>query len=72
MEFERYVGTKEVAEHLGVCVRTILNYVHGRSACARGIPCTYVGRAYRFKVSEIDNWVANQANRKWYAERRKA
>lgn len=49
---EPWVGTKEIAEHLGVTIETIRKWIKTRK-----IPCHRVGKLWKFKVSEIDDWV---------------
>lgn len=49
---EPWIGTKEIAEHLGVTVVTVRKWI------ANGkIPCHRVGKLWKFKVSEVDEWV---------------
>ena len=52
MEIERWVSSKEAAEHLGVNKDTLQRWINNNS-----IPCHRVGRLWKFKISEIDNWV---------------
>ena len=52
MEIERWISSKEVAEHLGVNKDTLQRWITNRS-----IPCHRVGRLWKFRISEIDNWV---------------
>lgn len=54
MEIERWVSSKEVAEHLGVNKDTLQRWINNKS-----IPCHRVGRLWKFRISEIDNWVQN-------------
>lgn len=51
---ERWVSTKEIATHLGVTKDTIHKWI--KKGC---IPCHRVGRLWKFKISEIDEWVKN-------------
>lgn len=51
---ERWVSTKEIAQHLGVNKDTIHKWI--RNQC---IPCHRVGKLWKFKISEIDEWVKN-------------
>jgi excisionase family DNA binding protein len=46
------VGIKDVAAHLGVARDSIYRWVG-----ERGLPAHRVGRLFRFKLSEIDEWV---------------
>jgi len=49
---ERWVGIKDVAAHLGVAKDSIYRWVG-----EQGLPAHRVGRLFRFKLSEIDEWV---------------
>lgn len=49
---EPWVSSKEIAEHLGVTIDTIRNWIKKET-----IPCHQVGRLWKFKISEIDVWV---------------
>ncbi|MBE6745941.1 MAG: helix-turn-helix domain-containing protein [Ruminococcaceae bacterium] len=52
MEIERWISSKEVAEYLGINKDTLQRWITNRS-----IPCHRVGRLWKFRISEIDNWV---------------
>ena len=54
MEIERWVSSKEAAEHLGVNKDTLQRWINNQA-----IPCHRVGRLWKFRLSEIDNWVEN-------------
>ena len=54
MEIERWVSSKEAAEHLGVNKDTLQRWINNQT-----IPCHRVGRLWKFRLSEIDNWVEN-------------
>jgi len=49
---ERWVGVEDVAKHLGVNKDSIYRWIE-----KMGLPAHRVGRLFRFKISEIDNWV---------------
>ena len=49
---EPWVGTKEIAEHLGVTIETIRKLVK-----LGNIPCSRVGKLWKFKKSEVDTWI---------------
>lgn len=49
---EKWVSSKEVAEHLGVTIDTIRNWIKKEM-----IPCHKVGRLWKFRISEVDAWV---------------
>ena len=54
MENEKWVSSKETAEHLGVNKDTQQRWINSKS-----IPCHRVGRLWKFRISEIDDWVQN-------------
>lgn len=49
---EPWIGTKEIAEHLGVTVVTLRKWI-----ASEKIPCHRVGKLWKFKASEVDEWV---------------
>ena len=49
---ERWVGVDDVATHLGVAKDSVYRWIE-----ERGLPAHRVGRLFRFKLSEIDDWV---------------
>lgn len=49
---ERWVDVGEVATHLGVRCESVYRWIE-----AKGLPAHKVGRLFRFKLSEIDEWV---------------
>src|SRR5512139_597941 len=49
---ERWVGVSDVAADLGVAKDSIYRWIE-----ERGLPGHRVGRLFRFKLSEIDEWV---------------
>ena len=49
---EKWSTLKEVQEHLGVGRETILPWIS-----LRGMPAYKVGRLWKFKLSEVDDWV---------------
>lgn len=56
---ERWVGVDEVASHLGVAKDSVYRWID-----ERGLPAHRVGRLFRFKLSEIDDWVRRDDQRK--------
>ncbi len=58
MRSEPWVSLEEIAEHLGVSRDTIYRWIDDR-----GLPAHKVGRLWKFKVSQVDEWVqAGKAN----------
>lgn len=51
-ETERWLSVEEIARHLGVSKDTIRAWIKKNS-----IPYHKVGRLYKFRVSEVDDWV---------------
>jgi len=51
-EIERWVSLEDVAMHLGVSKDTIRNWIKKET-----IPHRRIGKQYKFKISEIDEWV---------------
>ena len=49
---ERWVGVDDVAAHLGVAKDSVYRWIEQRK-----LPAHRVGRLFRFKLSEIDEWV---------------
>lgn len=53
-EPERWLSVEEIAKHLGVSKETIYRWVEKGK-----IPSHKVGRQWKFKVSEVDDWVTS-------------
>lgn len=49
---EQWVSVEQIAEHLGVKTFTIYKWLERKD-----MPAHKVGRLWRFKISEIDEWV---------------
>ncbi len=49
---EPWVGTREIAEHLGITLETMRVWIKNGK-----IPCHRVGKLWKFRISEIDEWV---------------
>jgi len=49
---ERWVDVDEVAAHLGVNKDSIYRWIE-----KQGLPAHRVGRLFRFKLSDVDEWV---------------
>lgn len=57
MELERWISMKEVTEYLGVSRDTVLNWI-----ARRGMPAAKIGRKWKFKISEIEEWIKSDMN----------
>ena len=55
---ERWVGVEDVAVHIGVAKDSIYRWIE-----EKGLPAHRVGRLFRFKLSEVDEWVRNSKER---------
>jgi excisionase family DNA binding protein len=49
---EPWVSVEQIAEHLGVRRDSIYRWIN-----AKGLPAHRIGRLWKFKVSEVDDWV---------------
>ena len=49
---ERWVRVEDVAKHLGVNRDSVYRWIE-----KVGLPAHRVGRLFRFKISEVDEWV---------------
>jgi len=52
MQPEPWVSLEEIAQHLAVSQDTVHRWIR-----SRGLPAHKVGRIWRFKVTEVDEWV---------------
>lgn len=52
VKIEKWVSIKDVQEHLDVKRETVLQWINKRN-----LPAYKVGRSWKFKLSEIDDWV---------------
>ena len=50
---ERWLSLAAIAAHLGIQEQTLYKWISRKP----GMPAHKVGRVWRFKVSEIDEWV---------------
>ena len=49
---EPWVSVEDVARHLGVVKDSVYRWID-----AKGLPAHKIGRLWKFKLSEIDDWV---------------
>ncbi|MFY0574538.1 helix-turn-helix domain-containing protein [Cystobacter fuscus] len=55
---EPWVSVEDVAAHLGVTKDSVYRWIE-----AKGLPAHKIGKLWKFKLSEVDDWVrANGAN----------
>ncbi|MEK7689663.1 MAG: helix-turn-helix domain-containing protein [Bdellovibrionota bacterium] len=52
---EPWASVEDVAQHLGVVKDSIYRWIENR-----GMPAHKIGRLWKFKLSEVDEWVRNQ------------
>lgn len=53
-ETERWLSVEEIAAHLGISKETIYRWLEKEK-----IPAHRVGRLWKFKASEVDQWIKN-------------
>ena len=53
---ERWLSVEEIAEHLGISKDTVYTWI-----AKHQMPAHKVGRLWKFKVVEVDNWVLEGA-----------
>ncbi|HHM6455351.1 TPA: helix-turn-helix domain-containing protein [Pseudomonas aeruginosa] len=49
---EPWISVEQIAEHLGVTRDSIYRWIE-----AKRLPAHKIGRLWKFKVSEVDDWV---------------
>lgn len=49
---EPWVSVEDVASHLGVARDSVYRWIE-----CRGLPAHKIGRLWKFKLSEVDDWV---------------
>lgn len=54
-EAERWLSVEEIAGHLGVSKETIYRWLEKDRN--RRIPANRIGRLWKFKASEVDEWI---------------
>ena len=52
MKTEPWVSLEEIAQHMGVSQDTIHRWIRNRN-----MPSHQIGRLWKFKISEVDEWV---------------
>ncbi|NMM63084.1 helix-turn-helix domain-containing protein [Clostridium sp. P21] len=51
---ERWLSLEEIAEHLGISKDTVYRWINNKK-----MPAHKMGRLWKFKISEVDEWVKN-------------
>ncbi|MGL4507626.1 MAG: helix-turn-helix domain-containing protein [Aeromonas sobria] len=49
---DRWLSVEEIAEHLGVSKDTVYAWISKRN-----MPAHRIGRLWKFKIEEVDEWV---------------
>jgi len=49
---EKWSSMNEIAEHLGISRDTVLSWISDKN-----MPAHKIGRLWKFKISEVDEWV---------------
>ena len=49
---EKWVNLEDIAEHLSVSEDTVRTWIRNKK-----IPVSRAGKRYKFKISEVDEWV---------------
>ncbi|MCL4305870.1 helix-turn-helix domain-containing protein [bacterium] len=47
-----FIGARDAAKQLGLSVPTLYRYIK-----TEGLPCFRIGGSYRFRQSELDEWI---------------
>ncbi len=51
-EQEPWTSVEDVANHLGIAKDTVYRWISGK-----GLPAHKIGRLWKFKLTEVDEWV---------------
>lgn len=51
-EQEAWASVDEVAKHLGIAKDTVYRWIE-----SKGMPAHKVGRLWKFKLSQVDDWI---------------
>lgn len=54
MQVEKWVNLEDVAEHLSLSQDTVRTWIKEGN-----LPAYKAGKRYKFKISEVDEWVRN-------------
>ena len=56
-KIERWYSMNEISEYLGITRDTALSWIE-----KRGMPGVKIGRVWKFKISEIDDWMRSNVS----------
>lgn len=56
IENDKWVNVNDIADYLSVSIDTIRSWIKQDK-----IPCYKLGKMYKFKLSEIDEWVRSSS-----------
>jgi excisionase family DNA binding protein len=56
IENDKWVNVNDIADYLSVSIDTIRSWIKQDK-----IPCYKLGKMYKFKLSEIDDWVRSSS-----------
>lgn len=59
LKFEKWYSLDEVATHLGVSKDTVYRWIANKQ-----LPAHKISRLWKFKISEVDEWVKNNESSK--------
>lgn len=54
MSTEPWYSVEEIAKHLGISKESVYRWIE-----AKKIPAHRIGKLWKFKPSEVDNWIVN-------------
>ena len=57
VDVEKWVSLEEISRHLGVSKDTIYRWIKSKQ-----LPAHKIGRLWKFKISEIDQWAKNDGD----------
>jgi excisionase family DNA binding protein len=64
---EPWVSVDQVAEHLGVVKDSVYRWIE-----AKGLPAHRIGRLWKLKLSEVDDWIRAGGTAKSATRRKKS
>ncbi len=51
---DKWISINEAAEYLGIKTVTLRSWIRN---CKEGLPAQKIGKQWKFKISELDDWV---------------